>query len=429
MLGMNRRLQKLEESGKPIQVALIGAGQMGKGMMSQIEGMKGMKVSLTADINLQNVHDGYHKAGVAADSIKEASEATEANDIITSGGYVATSHASLAYETDAIDVVVDATGVPNLGAELAWNTIQHGKHIVMLNVEADITVGAILYKEALDKGVVYTGSAGDEPGAVMELYDFADALGFDVVALGKGKNNPLNLESNPDIARDEAIRKGANPKMLASFQDGTKTMVEMNAVANATGYVPDQPGMHGHVGTVKDLPSIFRKVEDGGKISKHGIVDYVNGVAPGVFAIVTSDKPEVKHELTYLSMGEGPHYVLYRPYHLTSLETPLSVAKAFIDREPTIAPYAGLIGETVTVAKRDLKAGEYLDGIGEFTVYGKLYEYEEAKSMNALPIGLVHRAVRMKNDVAKGSVITYADVEAEKDTFIWDLRAKQDEMF
>src|SRR5699024_2826367 len=253
-----------------------------------------------------------------------------------------------------VDVVVDATGVPNMGAEIAWDTILNNKHIVMLNVEADVTVGPLLKKMADASGVIYTGSAGDEPGAIMELYDFADAMGFEVVALGKGKNNPLNLESNPDVTAEEAAKKGSSPKMLASFQDGTKTMVEMNCVANATGFAPDQPGMHGFEGKVADLPSIFIEKDKGGKLTGRQGVEFVNGVAPGVFAIIASDKEEVNAEMKYLKMGDGPNYVLYRPYHLTSLETPLSIAKAYFDKEPTIAPHYGLQGETVAVAKKDL---------------------------------------------------------------------------
>lgn len=247
----------------------------------------------------------------------------------------------------------------------------------MLNAEADVTVGPLLKKMADASGIVYTGSAGDEPGAIMELYDFADAMGFEIVALGKGKNNPLNLEANPETVKEEAKLKGASPKMLASFQDGTKTMVEMNAVANATGFLPDQPGMHGFEATVNELPGIFLEKDKGGKLNGRRVVEFINGIAPGVFAIIASDKEEVNAEMKYLKMGDGPNYVLYRPYHLTSLETPLSIAKAYFDNEATIRPYKGIQGETVTVAKRDLEAGEYLDSIGGYTVYGKLLKATE----------------------------------------------------
>ncbi|MCG1009553.1 NAD(P)-dependent oxidoreductase [Salinicoccus sp. ID82-1] len=428
MLGVNRELKQLQESGKHIGVGLVGAGQMGRGMISQIASMNGMKVVATADINLDSITSAYRNAGLEEADIATAENKEDADKAIAEGRSVALTDAGLMSELDGVDVVVDATGVPEVGASVAIKAIENKKHIVMLNVEADITIGYYLYRLAEENGVIYTGSAGDEPGAIMELYDFADALGFDVVALGKGKNNPLNLEANPDSVKEVAKEKGSSPKMIASFQDGTKTMVEMNAVANATGYVPDIPGMHGFSGGVKDLPEIFRLEADGGKVQNKYIVEYINGVAPGVFIIIASDKEEVNAELKYLSMGPGPNYVLYRPYHLTSLETPLSIAKAYLSGTPTIAPYKGMVAETVTVAKIDLKKGDHLDSIGGYTVYGQVYKYEEAKAQDALPIGLVNSNLVLQRDIAKGEVITYADVEGGESSLIWELRRKQDEL-
>ncbi|SFE12175.1 Predicted homoserine dehydrogenase, contains C-terminal SAF domain [Lentibacillus persicus] len=426
MLGINRKLANFEKSGSYIKVGLVGAGQMGRGMISQIESMKGMRVVITADLAINNVKNAYENAGIDRANIVETDELEKACAAVSQDKVIATKDSKLVTALSEVDVVVDATGVPNIGAEIAWDSILNNKHIVMLNVEADVTVGPLLKKMADASGVVYTGSAGDEPGALMELYDFADAMGFEIVALGKGKNNPLNLESNPDVTAQEAEQKGSSPKMLASFQDGTKTMVEMNCVANATGFAPDQPGMHGFEGSVADLPGIFIEKDKGGKLNGRRVVDFVNGVAPGVFAIIASDKDEVNAEMKYLKMGDGPNYVLYRPYHLTSLETPLSIAKAYFDNEPTIAPHYGLQGETVAVAKKDLAEGDYLDGIGGYSVYGKLYKAEEAERNHALPIGLVDSNVKLKNAVKKGDVITYDDVEQTKESTIWKLRALQD---
>ncbi|MEZ0480409.1 NAD(P)H-dependent oxidoreductase [Planococcus sp. SSTMD024] len=427
MLGINRKLEELEKQGKIIKVGLVGAGQMGRGMVSQIENMSGMRVVITADIQLENVVNAYLKAGVADGDIVKTNEPEKAAEAIRSGKVAATTDAHLVTSLPGVDVVVDATGVPDIGAKIAWDAILNKKHIVMLNVEADVTIGPLLMKMADASGVVYTGTAGDEPGAVMELYDFADALGFEVVALGKGKNNPLNLAANPDTAAEEAARKGASAKMLASFQDGTKTMVEMTAVANATGFLPDTPGMHGFVSDVKGLPEIFKLKEDGGQVSNKKIVEYINGVAPGVFAIIASEKEEVNHEMQYLSMGEGPNYVLYRPYHLTSLETPISIARAYIYNEATIAPWKGLQAETVTVAKTDLQEGQFLDSIGGFTVHGSILSAAEAKQKNALPLGLVDRHVQLKRPVQKGEIITYDDVVQTQESTIWRLRRIQDD--
>jgi predicted homoserine dehydrogenase-like protein len=427
MLGINRKLQELEDAGKQIRVGLIGAGQMGRGMVSQIESMQGMRVVITADIFIDNVVSAYTKAGVNVEDIVVTDSETQAEAALNENKVVATTKSKLVTSLADVDVVVDATGVPNIGAQIAWDSILNKKHIVMLNVEADVTVGPLLKQLADSAGVVYTGSAGDEPGALMELYDFADGLGFEVVALGKGKNNPLNYDANPETVAEVAKQKGSSPKMIASFQDGTKTMVEMTAVANATGFLPDKPGMHGFTGTVDVLTSYFQLREDGGYLKNTKVVDFVNGVAPGVFAIITSGKKEVHHEMKYLSMGDGPNYILYRPYHLTSLETPISIARAHIYQEPTIAPWKGLQAETVTVAKKNMKAGEFLDSIGGFTVYGRIFKTEDAKDLNALPIGLVDANVQLRRSIEKGKIITYDDVVQTKESTIWRLRKLQDE--
>ncbi|MEK4304434.1 NAD(P)H-dependent oxidoreductase [Oceanobacillus sp. FSL K6-0251] len=429
MLNLNRKLEKLQNEGSYIKVGLVGAGQMGRGMISQIEGMKGMRVVITSDLAVENVTNAYKHAGIDAASIQETNDKEAASKAVQEDKVVATKDMKLVTSLPEVDVVVDATGIPNVGAEIAWDSILNNKHIIMLNVEADVTVGPLLKKMADSAGVVYTGSAGDEPGAIMELYDFADAMGFEIVALGKGKNNPLNLEANPTTAEAEAKEKGSSPKMLASFQDGTKTMVEMNAVANATGFSPDKPGMHGFEASVQELPKVFLEKDKGGEVNGKRIVEFINGIAPGVFAIIASDKEEVNAEMQYLKMGDGPNYVLYRPYHLTSLETPLSIAKAYIDHEATIAPYYGLQAETVTVAKKDLKEGEHLDYIGGYTVYGHILKAEEAKEQKTLPLGLVDRNVVLKKDIKKGEIITYDAVEQTEESTIWKLRSIQDREF
>ncbi|SHI14016.1 NAD(P)H-dependent oxidoreductase [Sporanaerobacter acetigenes] len=427
MLGLNTKLAKLEEEGKTIRVGLVGAGQMGKGMVSQMKLMKGMTPSLVVDINLDNAVESFVLAGISKEDIVVAKTLEEVNVAMEQGKYVAAQDSEFAVKANLIDSVVDATGVPDIGAKLAIDSIFNKKHIVMLNVESDVVVGPILNKMARNAGVVYTGTAGDEPGAVKELYDFADAAGFDVLAIGKGKNNPVNLESTPDSVREQALKSGVSPKMLTSFKDGTKTMVEMTCMANATGYIPDVRGGHAPVAKVSELPQVFRLKSEGGILNQYKIVEYVNGIAPGVFIIVTSKLPQVHHEMQYLSMGEGPNYVLYRPYHLTSLETPLTVAKAVLDNEPTIIPMDGKpTAETITIAKKDLKAGEKLDGIGGFTVYGSIETYEISRKENLVPLGLINKNTVMKIDAKKGQPITYDMVELDKTTLIYKLRELQE---
>ncbi|EXX86918.1 NAD(P)-dependent oxidoreductase [Paenibacillus darwinianus] len=420
-MNFNKRLLELARQGGCIRVGLIGAGQMGRGMVSQIEGMNGMRVVATADVRPQNAMNAYLHAGIPAGQIVETGDLEKADRAIAQGNVVVTGDMHMLLALQQVDVVVDATGVPSVGAEIAWKAILAKKHVVMLNVETDVTVGPLLNRMASAAGIVYTGAAGDEPGAVMELYQFAETLGFEVLAIGKGKNNPLNLQATPDSAREAALSVGANPKMIASFQDGTKTMIEMTAVANATGFVPDVAGMHGPEATVSQLTDVLRLKTEGGILDKYGIVEYVNGVAPGVFVIVTSEKEEVRREMTYLKMGKGPNYVLFRPYHLTSLETPLSVANAYFFGEQTIAPWKGLVAETVAVAKKDLNPGDRLDGLGGFTVYGRIMTAADSKAANGLPIGLVQSQV-MTRSVKAGEILTLDSIEQTQESVIWKLR-------
>lgn len=429
MLGLNYKLSTLEERGEQIKVSIVGAGQMGKGMVSQMMSMQGIKPAIVVDIKVENAINAYKKAGVSDDDIKVVKNLKEANKWLESGRYIVTDIAEIAAKANLIQVVVDATGVPEVGAKIAIDAITNKKHIVMLNVETDVVIGPLLKKMADNAGVVYTGSAGDEPGAVKELYDFADALGFEVRVVGKGKNNKVDLECNPDTVSEEAFRRGISPKMLTAFKDGTKTMVELTAMSNATGFVPDVRGGHGAKAKVEELPKLLSLKAEGGILNQYGIVEYINGVAPGVFAIVSSKLPEVHKEMQYLSMGCGPNYVLYRPYHLCSLETPLSVVKAVLDHQPTIVPIRGPISETITVAKKDLKSGTKLDGIGGFTVYGTVERFNISQKMGAVPLGLVNKNTLLKKDVKKGDIITYDMVHLDQDSLIVQLRKLQDRFF
>jgi predicted homoserine dehydrogenase-like protein len=429
MLGMNKRLAELEKMGTPIQAAIIGAGQMGTGMVSQMLAMKGMRPAVVADINIESARKAFLNANITEDQIAVVETAEEGMQAIEDGKFVITSNAMLAAKISQIDAVVEATGVPDVGAHVAMECIFEKKNIIMMNVEADVTIGPLLKKLADNAGVVYTGSHGDEPGAVMELFDFATALGYDVRVVGKGKNNKLDFNANPDSVLEEATRRGVNPKMLACFKDGTKTMVEMTAMSNATGFLADVRGAHGPSGTVDELPGIFQLKEEGGILNGYGKIDYVNGVAPGVFVIVSSPLKEVHREMHYLSMGDGPNYVLYRPYHLCSLETPLTVARAVLDHEPTIVPLGAPVSECVTVAKIDLKAGQMLDGIGGYTVYGTIESTEVAKQEKAVPLGVINRKTKLIRDVKKGELVTYDDIELDTSSFIVQLRQLQDQMF
>lgn len=430
MFGIYQELVDLEKQGKSIKVGIIGCGQMGRGLVSQTMLVPGETPTVIADINIEAARNAFINAGIKPENIGEATTGEEAEKLWSQGKYVITKDANVVVESGkATDIIVDATGVTELGAKISVDCINKGKHIIVLNVEADVVIGPLLHKMAREKGVVYSGTAGDEPGAVMELYDFAKAIGFEVEVIGKGKNNVVDLACTPESCKEEADKKHMNPRMLCCFKDGTKTMVEMTAMCNATGFSPAMPMGSGHHATPKELASVYRLKEDGGILDHYKCVDYINGVAPGVYCIVSSPLPEVRAELKYLSMGDGPNFALYRPYHLTSLETPMSVARIMLHKLPSIVPSPGApYAETTTIAKRDLKAGEYLDGIGGYTIYGGFHSFEYAKSHNALPMGLVNNKTKVLVDIPKGTLITYDMVELSEDSYILKLRREQDKL-
>lgn len=427
MLNINAKLKKLEEDGKRIRVGVIGAGQMGKSLVCQMFCIKGMRPTVLVNRTLSKAKNAYIAAGVHHDDIIETNSVSKAQRAMENDKYIISENIDVATSNIHLDAVVDATGSPEVGAQIALKSIQNGKHIIMLNVEADVVVGPILKKMADSAGVVYTVSAGDEPGAIKELYDFADAMGFEIIACGKGKNNPLDRSATPESLQEKARAQNVNPRLLTSFVDGTNTMIEMNSVSNATGFLPSTRGMMGITADLSDLPKIFSFKDEGGILERGKILEYVHGIAPGVFVIIRTEKTVTKDILKYLSMGDGPSYVIYRPYHLTSFETPLSIAKAYFYNEATLAPQ-GQISETLTIAKKDLKAGQYLDHIGGNTVYGLIDSYKQARKENAFPIGLVSSKIRIKRDIKKDEIITYDDICPDYDSLAFQLRKIQEKM-
>jgi len=425
---MDMKLLRREEADQAIRVGVVGAGQMGRGLVSQMALMKGITPAIVSATTAERAKQAFLNAGIPADCIAVAKTADEAAYYMESGKYVATDDFSLVSSTGPVDCVVDATGIPDVGAKVATETIRGGKHIVMLNVETDVVIGPYLKSLADAQGVIYTGSAGDEPGSVMELYSFARAMGMDVLVVGKGKNNGLNQTANPDTMQEEAIRRKMNPKMLTSFRDGTKTMVELAAMSNATGFVPDTVGAHGVASDVMGLNQLYKLKSDSGILNRHGVVEYVEGIAPGVFVTVTSDNEEVAYQLDYLALGPGPLWTFYRPYHLCSLETPLTVAKCVMDNEATIVPRGGLVSECVAVAKKDLAAGELLDGIGGYTAYGTVMEKSQSDPAGYLPFGLITPGCKMRQAAKQGQFLTYDMVELDETTLIYQLRKAQDAM-
>lgn len=451
MANLNDRLRKLDSEGRSIRLAIVGLGQMGSSLVSQIRNLKGMDVLVIANRDINKAAGIAKKLNIGQEEILLAEADNRINDenrdiekisikdgagpsvikkfaeAVNSGRIIIIDEPSLLFEIDEIDIVVDATGNPETGAYIALESIKHGKHIVTLNVETDTAIGPQLKKMADSAGLVYTVAAGDEPAALKELYDFATMLGLEVIAAGKGKNNPLDRHANPSTMAAYSREKGSSARMMTSFVDGTKSMVEMACFSNATGLVPDIRGMHGPAADIDSLTRVFSLKSEGGILNKSGIVDFAIGdVAPGVFLIYTSDLKIIREELKYLLFGDGPNYLLYRPYHLTSIEVPISIAQAYFYNEPTIAPKNGLVSEVITIAKKSLKAGETIDGLGGYSAYGLIELHQVAEAEGLLPLGLSEGCV-LKHDILADKPLKYDDVELVKDSIIVNLRKLQDQ--
>ncbi len=428
LTGLARDLKARADAGKPIRVGVIGSGEMGTDLVTQGALMHGITIAAIATrrpqtaLNAIKIAYGDDSHGRAVDSVGQATAAIEA-------GKIAITSAETLVTTPNIDVVIDATGKPGVAADYDVLAMEHGKHLVMMNVEADVTIGAYLKAQADRLGVIYSVGAGDEPSSCMELIEFVSALGLTIVAAGKGKNNPLRHDAIPDEYREEAARRNMNPRMLVEFIDGSKTMVEMCAIANATGLVPDIAGMHGPKADRDDMAKVLIPKVDGGILNKMGVVDYTigKGVAPGVFVIVKAEHPRIIERMDDLHIGHGPYYSFFRPYHLTSLEVPLTAARIMLYGKPDMVPLPMPVAEVCAVAKRDLKPGEVFDAIGETCYRSFTMTVTDAQLAQAWPVGLLEGG-RVTAAVKKGELLTHSNAAPDATTRLFALRQLQDKM-
>ncbi len=428
LTGLARELAERASANRPVRIGVIGSGEMGTDLVTQGMLMPGISVCAISTRRPHTARNAIRVAYGDETMAREADTPSKVSEAIEAGRIAITSNEMLV-TNPLIDVVIDATGKPGVAADFCLSAMEHGKHLVMMNVEADVTIGCLLKQEADRLGVVYSVGAGDEPSSCMELIEFATALGYTIVAAGKGKNNPLNHDAVPDDYRAEAERRNMNPRMLVEFVDGSKTMVEMCAIANATGLVPDVPGMHGPKADRDSLAKVLIPREDGGLLTKKGVVDYTvgKGVAPGVFVIVEATHPRIIERMDDLHIGHGPYYSFFRPYHLTSLEVPLTAARIMLHGKPDMVPLPRPVAEVCAVAKRDLAAGETFDAIGETCYRSWTMTVGEARAQNAVPVGLLEGGKVLK-PVRKGELLTTANALPDTTTRLYALRKRQDEM-
>ena len=425
-MNLYRLLSQRADDGRPLRVALIGGGKFGSMFLSQVPRTPGMHLVALVDLNVSRAQESLARVGWPADRSRAASleEAKRA------GTTFVTDDAMAVISSAHVEIVIDATGSPAAGIRHALACCREGKHIVMVNVEADALAGPLLAKRARDAGVVYTLAYGDQPALICEMVDWARAAGFEIVAAGKGtKYLPAYHASTPDTVwghygfTPQMVAQGDfNPQMFNSFLDGTKSAIEMAAVANAAGLEPAPAGLEFPACGVDDLPRLLRPRDEGGVLHHRGQVEVVSSMERdgrpvfrdlrwGVYVTFAADSEYVRRcfrEYGLMTDPSGNYAAMYKPYHLIGLELGISVASAGLRGESTGAPGA-FRGDAVSVAKRDLRAGETLDGEGGYTVYGRLMPASASLALQALPIGLAH-GVRLVNNVAAGAVVTWRDI-------------------
>jgi predicted homoserine dehydrogenase-like protein len=405
-MAIDTVLREREAAGRPIRVGLVGAGATGRAIALQLgTPVPGMRLVAIANRTPAHGERAFREANIQ--SWTHVSSARDAESAIARGMPVLTEDPSALTACDAIDVIVEVTGTVGPGAAVVLDAIEHRKHVIMVNAELDSLVGPILNERARQAGVVLTNTDGDEPGVAMTLLRYLRTLGLRPVAAGNIKGM-VDYYRNPDTQREFAEKNDQDARKVTSFADATKLSMETTVLANATGFRAGRRGMYGpackHVQEMANLLPADQMLET-------GLVDYAVGAAPhtGAFVVVHEDSPLKKTQLAYYKLGNGPFYVFYTPFHLPHIQIASTIGRAFVFHDPTVAPVGGPVCEVVTVAKRDLKAGERLDGVGGFCAYGLIENATEARAYRALPIGLSESCV-LRRDKQKDDVVSFDDV-------------------
>ena len=428
MFIVDTALKKRAAEGRPVRVALVGAGFMARGVANQIvNSVPGMKLVAISNRTIATAGRAWREAGV--EDFKEVSSLGLLNDCIVKGTPVITDDALMLCEADGIDVLIEVTGAIEFGAQFAMKAIACGKDVVTMNAEVDATIGSVIRRHAEKAGVIFSVSDGDQPGVEMNLFRFVKNIGLTPLVCGNIKGLQDEYRT-PTTQKSFAEQWGQNPYMVTSFADGSKISFEQACVANATGMSVEKRGMRGgdFEGHVDELCHSGRYDVDLLR-SLGGVVDYTvkSRPGPGVFVLATHDDPNQQHMLNLYKLGPGPLYSFYTPYHLCHFEVPLSVARVALFRDSVLSADHPSV-DVITLAKKDLKAGDVLDAIGGYKTYGQCEKYTISRRENLLPQGLAE-GCRLKRDLPKDSVITYDDVELPAGRLCDELRAEQDRVF
>lgn len=435
-------LRERAAAGRPVRVGLVGAGKFGSMVLAQARLIEGMHIVGVADLNVEKAHAALQRVGWE----KDRYQAKSLGEAVKNGTTCVLENAAALADCEEIECIIEATGHPIAGVRHALSAIDGGKHVVMVNVEADAMCGPLLAARAKAKGLVYSMAYGDQPAIICELVDWARSCGFELVSAGKGMNyEPRYRYSTPDTVwgffgwTEEEVAKGDfNPKMYNSFTDGTKAAIEMAAVANGTGLDCPDDGLAFPPTGLHDLASVFRPAADGGRLARSGLVDIAasqepdgrevfNNIRYGVF--VTFKAPTEYARACFKQYGllvdkSGWYGSMWRPFHMIGLETSISVLSAVLRGEATGCSKE-FRGDAVATAKRDLQAGELLDGEGGYAVWANAIPASKSLALGALPIGLAHN-VKLKRPVKKDTVVRFEDVELSSDLDVVKLRQEME---
>lgn len=429
MIIVDTALQKRHDVGNPVRVAMVGAGFMGRGIALQINSaVQGMELVAIANHHIEGARRAYKEAG--NEDVCEVGTVQQLEEAIAQHRAAITEDPFLLCEASGIDAIIEVTGTIEYGAQVVLRAIEHGKHAIMMNAELDGTVGPILKVKADKAGVITTNVDGDQPGVTMNLYRFVKGIGVKPVLCGniKGLQDPYR---NPTTQEAFARQWKQKPHMVTSFADGTKISFEQAIIANATGMNVAKRGMFGPtVPSGTPLAEVVNLYPLDALTEGPGVVDYVVGAepGPGVFVLGTHNHPTQKHYLNLYKLGEGPLYCFYTPYHLCHFEVPNTVARAVLFGDAAITPTEGPRVDVIATAKKDLKQGEVLDGMGFYMTYGQAENADVVTKENLLPIGLAE-GCRLKRDMSIDEVITYDDVELPSGRLCDELRSEQNKYF